>query len=110
PKIQSKIPKYQKEAIKGVFDGERYKNFDIKKAEAALTYNYQYLKLKTPVIIVAENPLEQQLMFNFINSDLGIGLRKLIHFLYNKDLKNSQLRSQLCSQLNSQLRFQLGSE
>ena len=68
PEIQAKIPEYIKYALEGVLDGERYKNFDFNKAQAAVFNIYDVCGHARPKIMVVENPLEQQLLFNFMCS------------------------------------------
>jgi hypothetical protein len=67
PEILAKIPEYQARAIEGVFDGGRYRKFNIENAKAAVKWNYEKCDYKTPIVLVAENPLEQQLMYNYLN-------------------------------------------
>lgn len=69
--IQDKIPAYQKRAVEGVFDGGRYYAFDLEKAKAAIKWNYEKCGYKMPMVLVAENILEQQLMFNILNTKAG---------------------------------------
>lgn len=64
PEIKAKIPEYIKKGTEGVFDGGRYNRFDIKKAEKAVFWNYKKCGYKNPKVIVAENPLEQQMIYN----------------------------------------------
>ncbi len=70
PEIIAKILEYQARAVEGVFDGKRYAAFDINKARAAVKWNYNACEMKEPVVIVTENPLEQQLVFNMLNNNL----------------------------------------
>jgi len=113
PKIQAKIPSYIERALEGVFDGERYEKFNIESAAAAVNWNYEKCGYKKPTIIVAENILEQQLLFNYLKNNEE--LRQLIQLLFNfkneiplnEEIKILQLDSQLYSQLDSQLYNQL---
>jgi hypothetical protein len=115
PEIQAKIPSYQAKALEGVMDGGRYRDFDIEKAKAAVYHNYEVCGYKRPLVLLVENPLEQQVMFNYIcalfgeNKELGIQLNSQLVSQLVSQLE-SQLGSQLNSQLNSQLRSQLGSQ
>lgn len=95
PEIQAKIPQYIERAMKGVSDGGRYNSFDIKKAKACIKWNYEKCGYKMPMVLVAENPYEMNLLFNFVKRLAKDG---------------SQLYSQLGSQLGSQLDSQLGSQ
>lgn len=112
PEIQAKIPSYIQNALKGIFDGEKYRNFNLIAAENAVNWNYEKCGLKKPIVIVAENPFEQQIIFNYLKT--AKHLHPIIKMLY--EMKNdgiqltSQLTSQLGSQLTSQLRSQLGSQ
>ena len=127
PEIISKIPKYQKKAIEGIFNGERYKNFDIEKAKKAIKWNYEKCGYKMPVVLVAENPLEQQLMFNYLNLNIKYYSRilyvlnndKIVIKLFEKDVTissyfilfyNFNIDNQLDNQLHNQLRSQLYSQ
>jgi len=121
PTIKAKIPEYIERAVAGVFDGGRYKDFTLEKAQEAVNWNYKFCGYKEPVVIVAENPYEAQVFFNYIKGNED--LKKLILLLYKLkagkiDLKqikldlpsDSQLASQLNSQLNSQFDSQLHSQ
>ena len=68
PEIQAKIPKYIENGLDGVFDGKRYKEFTFEKAQKAVNWNYEKCGFKKPIIIVAENIYEQQIIFNYIKS------------------------------------------
>jgi len=134
PEIRLKIPQYINEAIDGIHNGKLYENFDLEKAKKAIYWNYQKCGLKNPVVLVAENLLEQQLMFNYLNCNiqrfnrlLWVLNNEFINFtisIKNKnynislssyfilffDFKNIKLGSQLHSQLHSQLNSQLDSQ
>ena len=97
--VQFRIPEYIQRGLKGVFDGERYENFDTQKAIEAVNYNYELCGYKPPMVLVAENPLEAQLLFNYV---------RLI--IKDKSQLDSQLDSKLYSRLDSQLYSQLGSK
>lgn len=58
PEIIAKIPQYIKDGIRGVFDGELYRNFDIDKAKEAVAWNYKQSNFEVPEVIVVENPKE----------------------------------------------------
>jgi hypothetical protein len=66
PEIKAKIPEYTKKYTAGIYDGGRYNSFSREGAEALIDWNYRKAGLKLPVVIIAENPLEAQIMFNFI--------------------------------------------
>ena len=133
PEIQAKIPEYQNRVLEPIFNGSKYHNFDIEKAKKAIKWNYEKCGFKMPVVLVAENPLEQQYLFNYLNTPQSNLFRKIIYVLnnefieielfnkkckissyfilfFNLSLLNNQLSSQLRSQLNSQLRSQLDSQ
>lgn len=71
PEIKAKIPEYIERYTRGVFDGKRYDEFRKEDAEELIYFNYEKCNFKKPVVMVAENPLEAQHMFNHIvaNSD-----------------------------------------
>ena len=133
PEIQAKIPEYQNRVLEPIFNGSKYHNFDIEKAKKAIKWNYEKCGFKMPVVLVAENPLEQQYLFNYLNTPQSNLFRKIIYVLnnefieielfnkkckissyfilfFNLSLLNNQLSSQLDSQLNSQLHSQLDSQ
>jgi len=116
PEIQNKIPSYINNALQGVFDGGRYNNFNLNNAVEAVNYNYEICGFKKPLVLVAENPYESQLLFNFVWELLSPNsqLRSQLDSQLNSQLDSqidiqlySQLRSQIDSQLDSQLRSQL---
>ena len=114
PELQNKIPEYIRNGLKGVFDGQQYNDFDREKAVKAVNYNYEFCGFDSPMVLVAENPLEAQLLFNFVNSvlkssQLDSQLGSQLDSQLGSQL-DSQLDSQLYSQLDSQLRSQLGSQ
>ena len=105
PQIRKRIPEYINSGIEGVFDGVRYKNFNIDAAQKAVNWNYNKCGYRNPVLIVAENIYELQLIYNYIINDPVIA--NMIFILYK--LKNNMLTidcGQLRSQLDSQLRSQ----
>ena len=133
PEIQAKIPEYQNRVLEPIFNGSKYHNFDIEKAKKAIKWNYEKCGFKMPVVLVAENPLEQQYLFNYLNTPQSNLFRKIIYVLnnefieielfnkkckissyfilfFNLSLLNNQLDSQLRSQLSSQLSSQLNSQ
>ena len=133
PEIQAKIPEYQNRVLEPIFNGSKYHNFDIEKAKKAIKWNYEKCGFKMPVVLVAENPLEQQYLFNYLNTPQSNLFRKIIYVLnnefieielfnkkckissyfilfFNLSLLNNQLSSQLDSQLDSQLNSQLHSQ
>ncbi|MEI2271861.1 hypothetical protein OHD16_06870 [Sphingobacterium sp. ML3W] len=122
PEIQAKIPEYLDKYTKGVFDGGRYNSFKKENAEALIHWNYEKCGYKNPVVLVAENPYESQILFNYIKANdkvftpilyliycikNGIELPKLG---YSPKIESEQLYSQLYSQLRSQLDSQLYSQ
>jgi len=86
PEIQAKIPEYLKKYQAGVFDGGRYKTFKKENAEALINWNCEKCGYKKPVVLVAGNPYEAQLMFNFIvlNKEHFGPILYLIYCLINK--------------------------
>jgi hypothetical protein len=66
PEIEAKIPDYISKALDGVFDGKRYYDFDLEKAKQAVYWNYEKCGFEKPLVLVAENPLEQHLLFNYL--------------------------------------------
>ena len=68
PEIQAKIPQYIEKYTKGVFDGGSHNSFNYDDAEKLVHWNYEQCKLKNPVVLVAENPYESQLFFNYIKN------------------------------------------
>ena len=122
PEIQAKVPEYIEKYTKGVFDGGRYNSFKKENAETLIHWNYDKCGYKKPVVLVAENPYESQIFFNYIKANEkvfypilyaiycvknGIELPKLEDA---PEIESSQLDSQLSSQLYSQLRSQLDSQ
>ena len=118
PEIKAKIPEYIEKYTKGVFDGGRYNDFDKEKAEALVNWTYEQCTYKKPVVLVAENPFEAQIFFNYIvaNKELfglmiyinycllnGIELPKIEGIKIDENKLDSQLDSRLYSQLYSQL-------
>jgi hypothetical protein len=108
PEVQAKIPQYINKALKGVFNGGRYNAFNYESAYKAVSLQYEKSGFKPPLMIVAENPYEAQVLFNYIkNSEFWA---KVVCFLSKAEKVDSQLYSQLSSQLYSQLRSQLYSQ
>ena len=62
PEIQAKIPEYHKRYLAGVEDGGRFRSFKKENAEKLINWNYEKSGFKKPVVLVAENIYEQQLM------------------------------------------------
>jgi hypothetical protein len=120
PEIIKKIPSYKERCLEGISDGQRFENFNLKDAEEAVNWNYKKCCYRKPVVIVAENPLETQLLFNYIKYSEKFNiilyylycLKNNIEFQENKlDSKlHSKLYTQLNGQLNSQLNYQLNSQ
>src|SRR5690606_4863555 len=115
PEIQAKIPVYIEKALSGVFDGGRYAAFNFDGAYNCVKLQYERCGYKPPLMIVAENPYEAQIMFNYIKhnpiwSRVVVGLQSADFNQLNNQLNNqlaSQLNNQLVSQLSSQLDTQL---
>jgi hypothetical protein len=64
PEIEAKIPEYIANGLEGVFDGQRYREFDAEKARKAVKWNYEKCGYAEPKVVVVENPLEAQIMGN----------------------------------------------
>jgi hypothetical protein len=108
PEIEAKIPEYQKWALEGVKDGGRYRSFDYEKAKQAVYYNYEYCGYQKPIVLVAENPLEQQIIFNYLKKhytdetiDEQVILKDLEKNLYNK--KNFKMTKEMTEYHSSYL-------
>ena len=84
PEIQAKIPEYQNRVLEPIFNGSKYHNFDIEKAKKAIKWNYEKCGFKMPVVLVAENLLEQQYLFNYLNTPQSNLFRKIIYVLNNE--------------------------
>lgn len=108
PEVKSKIPEYIDQALKGVFDGQRYKNFNLEAAEKCVHFNYERAGFKKPIVLVAGNPYESQVIINHIKKNHELMVR--IYLMYclkngieiNPDLKATQLYTQLDTQLATQ--------
>lgn len=99
--LQSKIPRYIHKAMSGILTGERYQEFNFQDAKKCIEWNYTKCGYRVPLIIVTENPLEMQLMFNYI--------QHINKFLDTKDDGVCvALRSQLLSQLSTNPQTMLG--
>ena len=72
PEIQAKIPKYIEKYTRGVFDGGRYRDFKFENAEELIHFNYERCGYKKPVVLMAENPYEAQIMFNYLKSNKSL--------------------------------------
>jgi len=126
PEIQAKIPRYIDAALAGIFDGKRYNAFKLADAQAAVWHTYEFCGYKKPVVIVAENPLESQIILNYLRETKHFhDILYAIYCVQNgmelkvadgkkptkkfKDVKidDGQLRGQLDGQLYGQLRGQL---
>ena len=105
PEIKAKIPVYQERALRGVFDGGRYRDFNYESAYKAVCLQYEKTGHKKPLMLVAENPYEAQLLLHYIKNNKFWQL--VIGSLSQLD---SQLDSQLRSQLDRQLDRQLDSQ
>ncbi len=86
PSVQAKIPEYIKRFTNGVFDGGKYNAFKKENAEELINWNYEQCSYKKPVMIVAENPLEMQVLFNYIveNKEVFLPVIYLNYCLINK--------------------------
>ena len=62
----AKIADYKVHALEGISDGVRYDRFEEEAAYKCVEWNYKKCGYRSPVIIITENPLEMQMMFNFI--------------------------------------------
>src|SRR5690606_18317510 len=111
PVVQAKTPEYIKNALAGVFDGGRYKSFDIEKAKKAVWLNYERCGYKKPVVLVAGNPYEAQIIMNYLSACPPIVAYIYLLYCSQNKIKNDklhgQLRDQLYGRLNVQLRDQL---
>lgn len=65
-KLICKIPEYQNDFLETLSRGERYFNFNYEEALNCVSWNYNKFGFNTPALIVAENPLEMQLVFNYV--------------------------------------------
>jgi len=122
PEIKAKIPQYIEKYTQGVFDGKRFETFKFENAEKLINWNYEQCNFKKPVVLVASNPFEAQILFNYIkkNKEIFTPILYILYCIKNeielpKELteiktKNSQLYNQLYSQLYNQLRSQLDSQ
>ncbi|MDG1429108.1 MAG: hypothetical protein P8H56_06590 [Crocinitomicaceae bacterium] len=64
----TKISAYKLDVLNGVSDGTRFTNFDAENAYKCVEWNYKKCGYRSPAIVVTENPLEMQMMFNFIKA------------------------------------------
>ena len=112
PEIEAKIPSYIQEGLVGVFDGGRYNSFDYEKAVAAVNWNYEFCGYNKPLVLVAENPFEQQLYFNYLvqSKEHAQLIALLWAALNNEPVKDSELSSKLDSELSSKLDSKLSSK
>lgn len=62
----AKISDLKAHALQGASDGARYENFCSEDAFKCIEWNYKKCGYRPPFIIVTENPLEMQMMFNFV--------------------------------------------
>lgn len=69
PEIQAKIPSYIAAGLAGVFDGQRYREFDMDAAIACVNWNYNKAGFASPKVLVAENPHEANLMVMAMTGD-----------------------------------------
>lgn len=66
--IMQKTPLYIEAALEGISDGKRYADFNYSSAVECVNLNYSMCGYSNPVVVVAENPLEMQLLFNYIRN------------------------------------------
>ena len=135
PEIQKKIPEYIKKATEDIYNGNYYNNFDIEKAKEAVYCNYELCGYKKPIVLITENPLEQQYLFNYLKLNIK-KYEKILYVLNNEFIEieinnikckissyfilfydlnylkkiNLKLDSQLDNQLYNQLRSQLDNQ
>lgn len=69
PEIIAKIPKYIEKYTRGIYDGERYKDFKFENAQSLVDWHYEFCWYKKPIMLVAENPYEARLLFNSITAN-----------------------------------------
>ena len=77
--IQDKIKVAREESLKGVLDGGQYNDFDINKAGELIDWVYWYCGYKMPKVFVAENPLEQQLLYRYL---IQVSIMTLLQRIY----------------------------
>src|SRR5208283_1641487 len=107
PEIKNKIPEYIEKYTIGIENGERYSNFKLEDAQALINWNYEKCGYKKPVIIVAENIYESQLLFNFIiaNKEKYLPILYLIYSIKNGLNENiNNFKEKLESTLDSKLK------
>lgn len=92
----SKISALKEHALNGVSNGKRYENFNSVNAFKCINWNYNTCGYRSPVLIVTENPLEMQMMFNFVKA-LDGGSR-----FSNSEAFPAILHEQLAHQLAAQ--------
>jgi hypothetical protein len=69
PEIEAGIPQYIERGLKGCFDGQRYHNFNLDDAIKCVEWNYKQIVKEKPVVLVAENPLEANLMISALKKE-----------------------------------------
>ena len=52
PDILAKISGYKEKCLEGIYNGERYHNFDLEKAKKAINWNYNKCGLKNLLFII----------------------------------------------------------
>ena len=111
--IKAKIPNYFDAALKGVSDGGRYQDFNFDEAQKCIHWNYKKCGFRPPTVIVTNNPLEMQLMYNYIKV---IDENSKFHDFESHEELQAQLYDQLPAQstelsyrLESILRSKIGS-
>ena len=111
--IKAKIPGYFDAALEGVSDGGRYEDFNFDTAQKCIHWNYKKCGYRAPAVIVTNNPLEMQLMFNYIQF---LDTNSKFHDFGSHVELQEQLLNQLSSQstdlscrLGSILRSKIGS-
>ncbi|MFT6503874.1 MAG: hypothetical protein ACJASQ_004012 [Crocinitomicaceae bacterium] len=127
-----KIADYKIDALEGISDGERYRRFKVEDAYKCVEWNYKKCGYRSPVIIITENPLEMQMMFNFIKTINGnsrfsdfeskyphmfaqLAAQKLDQFqttlgMRLRSISRSKIGSRVSSNLNSNFIYELDSQ
>lgn len=69
PEIEAKIPQYLQQGVEGIYNGDRYNNFNLEDAIKCVEWNYKQIGKEKPIVIVAENPLEANLMISILKKE-----------------------------------------
>ena len=67
--VYDKIPDYIAKYTAGIYDGQRYRDFEFRHAVESVALTYKFSDLSKPAVVVAENPYEAQLIFETIKHD-----------------------------------------